>query len=97
MTREEILESIVDPNASIAKGYETLVLDLETGKTVSGIVAKKSKDSITLLTSLGELETVDTAEVEDSRQGKSSMPENLIDQLSSFDLRDLIEYLSQLK
>lgn len=96
-TREELLESIVEPNKTIAKGYETMVLELDSGKIVTGIVHKKTKESVVLRTSDGELITVELDSIEDSRKGNSSMPDNLIDQLSSFDLRDLIEYLSQLK
>jgi quinoprotein glucose dehydrogenase len=96
-TREELMESIVVPNRTIAKGYETMVLELDSGKTVTGIVQKKSEETLVLRTSDGELVTVELDSIEESRQGNSSMPDNLIDQLSSFDLRDLIEYLSQLK
>ncbi len=96
-SRVEILESIVLPNKEIAKGYETIIADLDSGKTVSGILLKKSKEELTLRTTEDETLTIPVGSIEDIRKGKSSMPENLIDQLSSFDLRDLIEYLSQLK
>src|SRR5262249_33044586 len=49
-TREYLLESIVDPNRQIAKGFETVVLGLRDGTTVSGVLKEENANEIRLIT-----------------------------------------------
>ena len=46
-THEYILESIVDPNKVIAKGFETAVLGLDDGRQFAGIVKSEARESST--------------------------------------------------
>ena len=96
-TREYLIESLVLPNETIAEGYETVILELDDGRVVSGIVQKKTKTKVYLVTADGELLTVDIDSIEDESRGKSAMPDNLINQITPFQVRDLVEYLSSLK
>ena len=48
LSRLQIVESIVNPSAQIAQGYEAVTLMTVDGKTVSGIVTAKSNESITI-------------------------------------------------
>lgn len=95
--REYLLESIVLPNKAIAKGFDTVLLILSSGKVVTGLLKKEDDKTITLLKPLGEPIIVDKSEIEVRAEGKSGMPEDLKDTLTKSEIRDLVEYLTTLK
>jgi quinoprotein glucose dehydrogenase len=92
--REYLLESIVDPNRAIAKGFETAVLQTDDGKVHVGIIKQETADRITLQAADGAVTSVDPKTVEERAVGKSGMPEDLIKKLNRRDLRDLVEFLA---
>ncbi|HEX4415591.1 MAG TPA: PVC-type heme-binding CxxCH protein [Lacipirellulaceae bacterium] len=94
---EEILESIVLPNAKICEGFDTAVLQLDSGKVVTGIIRHETASKIELVDAAAKTVIVDPSTVESRVKGKSAMPENLIDQMTQRELRDLVAFLSQLK
>jgi quinoprotein glucose dehydrogenase len=96
-SREYLLESIVDPNRQIAKGFETVVLTLQNGKVVSGVLKEENAQRVKLITPEGQSLAVLKKEIEDRQTGKSAMPEDTIKHLSKAELRDLIEFLASLK
>jgi quinoprotein glucose dehydrogenase len=93
----EILESIVAPNAKICEGFETAVLELDSGNVVTGVVRREDKSVIELVDAQAKAIVIDVATVENRLKGKSPMPENLMDQMKPRELRDLVAYLSELK
>ena len=94
--RAALLQSLVDPNAKIAKGYETVTLVLANGKTFGGLIRKEDADEIVLEQPDGKLVTLKPGDVEERTAPKSAMPE-MNRALSPRELRDLVEFLSQLK
>ncbi len=95
--RDYLLESIVEPNKQIAKGFETVVLTLANGTSRSGVLKKEDARSVHLMTPEGKLVIVAKAQIEDRQTGKSSMPEDVVKYLSRSDVRDLVEFLASLK
>lgn len=95
--RRYLLESIVFPNEKIAKGFDTVVLVMDTGKTYTGVVKEQDDETLKLMDANGATITIRKDEIEDQAKGLSGMPEDLIKHLSKSDLRDLVEYLAQLK
>jgi quinoprotein glucose dehydrogenase len=95
--REYLLESIVDPNRQIAKGFETAILQMEDGLVHAGIVKSDDGTRLTLQKPDGGIVTVEKSKIEERAVGKSGMPEDLIKKMSKADVRDLVEYLSTLK
>jgi quinoprotein glucose dehydrogenase len=96
-TREYLLESIVDPNRQIAKGFETVVLLLQNGTFVSGVLKADTPTELRLITPEGQIVTVPKSQIESRETGKSAMPEDVMKHLSKRELRDLVEYLASLK
>jgi quinoprotein glucose dehydrogenase len=96
-TREYLLEAIVEPNRQIAKGYETLVLELRSGQVKSGILKAEDAKEVRLMTPEGLLFNVPKSEIAERFSGKSAMPDDLVRQLSRRELRDLVEFLAALK
>ena len=96
-TPEYLLESIVDPNKEIAKGFGTLVLVTEDGLQHQGVLQKETEEYLQLVDAEGKQFLVMKEEIIDRSTGKSAMPEGLTKELSLYDLRDLIAFLQSLK
>ena len=95
--RDYLLESIVDPNRKIAKGFETAVVALTDGRLVAGIVKADDGKRLRLQTPQGQYIEVDAGEIEDRKAGVSGMPEDLLKHLTKAEVRDLVEFLSTMK
>lgn len=95
--RQYLLEAIVDPNKAIAQGFETIVAITDDGLSRSGIVKAQDDTTITLIDADGKLHVLEKESIEEQVPGHSSMPADLIKQLTARELRDLVEYLSSLK
>ncbi|MFO7847597.1 MAG: HEAT repeat domain-containing protein [Balneolaceae bacterium] len=94
LSREQLLESLVAPSARIAPGYGVATLTLSNGETVQGAIEDET-DSQWVLTVNEESRTFDKSDVESVTTTPSSMPA-MGDQLSLRELRDLVEYMSDL-
>lgn len=96
-TREYLLEAIVDPNKTIAKGFELCTFLTSDGVVHQGVVLKADAATVTIITPEAKTIVLKKADIEDRKTGKSAMPEEAIKLLSLRELRDLVEYLSGLK
>ncbi len=91
-----LLQSIVDPDAKIAENFETVILLNEDGQVVSGILRRETDEMIELIDAENKVLTVPVDEVVSRKQGKSSMPVDLLQHLDRRELRDLVAYLASL-
>jgi quinoprotein glucose dehydrogenase len=70
---------------------------MNSGKTVAGIIKSENGQEITLVNPQGQLLKVAKSDVDERQKGKSSMPEDVMKNLTRRELRDLVEFLSTLK
>ncbi len=100
-TRAYLLESIVQPGAKLADGFETVVLTLRDGRTIAGTLKRESSSTLEVEvlddTGTSAISRVARADVAQRERGPSAMPEGLADLLTPFEIRDLVEYLASLK
>jgi quinoprotein glucose dehydrogenase len=96
-SREHILESIVDPNRKISKGFDTAVLLLEDGQVRTGVLKGEDADSITIAAADEQVFVVPKSEVRERAGGVSAMPEDAAKLLTPREIRDLVEFLAGLK
>jgi putative heme-binding domain-containing protein len=97
-TRHDLLESIVFPSASFARGYEPLVVATKSGRLVQGILSRETAEAITLRTAPREEVRIARSDIEETAPGKVSiMPAGLEKILTQDDLRDVLAFLSSLK
>lgn len=94
--RDYLLEAVVFPNKQIAKGYESVELVLDNGKTVSGILKAEDDKEVRLMNPEGAIVVVKKARIDERRRGKSAMPEDLTKYLTRKEMRDLVEFLASL-
>ncbi len=95
-TREYLLESIMEPNAKIAQGFDTVIITLNDGSIHAGILKTETPDQIILMPPTGVPETLAKNLIKSRESGPSGMPP-LGAVLSKREVRDLVEYLSSLK
>jgi putative membrane-bound dehydrogenase-like protein len=92
----DLLESVVFPSASFARGYEPFVVQTKSSQVLAGVIASESADAITLRTP-AEVR-VPRASIKMMRQDRVSiMPQGLDAQMSKQDLSDLLAFLQTLK
>jgi quinoprotein glucose dehydrogenase len=96
-TREYIVESIVFPNNKIAAGFETTAITMKDGRTLAGQIKKETDSRLEVLCVEEGLLKLNKAEVTKREKGLSAMPEGLVAALTKRELRDLVEYLAELK
>ncbi len=92
-----LLEAICLPDAKIAKGFETaVIIDLD-GRVHSGIVKSETDDVVELILADGSQQRILQDDIEIRRKGNSSMPADLVKQMTPRELRDLVAYLGSLQ
>ena len=69
--RRYLLESIVLPNEKIAKGFETVVLVMDSGKTYTGVVKEQDDNTMKLMDANGATITVRKDEIDEEAKGLS--------------------------
>lgn len=95
--RKYLLESIVNPNKTIAENFETtVILDID-GNTIAGIVQKETDEFVQLIDAEAKIITIQKDNIEGRRKGESAMPVDLIKSLTRKDIRDLVEFLANQK
>jgi quinoprotein glucose dehydrogenase len=96
-TREYLLESIVAPNAQIAQGFESVILLLDDGTTVAGVLRSEDAKEVRIITAEAKTIVVLKSKIEQRKRGPSAMPQDLLKHLSKRDVRDLVEFLAAQK
>ena len=95
--RDYLLESIVDPNKQIAKGYESVLITLKSGKQFSGVLKSEDDKEVRIMTAEGQLINIPKADIDERSRGPSAMPSDLVQKMSRTEVRDLVEFLAGLK
>ena len=96
LSREQILESLIEPNKRLAPGYGSVALTLKDGQKVNGILEEETEEELTLRTSQAEPLEIAVSRIEKRENMPSAMPA-MGRLISKRELRDLIEYLANLK
>ncbi len=91
--RTYLLESIVHPNKVISEGFaQEKVLTID-GELLVGIVKRESEKTLVLMDADGKEIVIEQDDIDDRKPGKSSMPDDLVKQLTKKEIRDLVEFL----
>jgi putative membrane-bound dehydrogenase-like protein len=97
-TRRDLLESIVFPSASFARGYEPYLIRTKDGAIFDGIIARETSEAIYLYTTDRTEKRVARGSIDLLQQGRTSiMPQGLDALLTREEFRDLLGYLLSLK
>ena len=98
LAKEAIYESILDPSAGIAFGYEAWQLELKNGDDAYGLIVSETTDELSLKAVGGVVTRYQKSDiVKRTKQKVSIMPTGLAKTMSVEELVDIVEYLSSLK
>ncbi|MEO7297701.1 MAG: PVC-type heme-binding CxxCH protein [Verrucomicrobiota bacterium] len=94
----DLLEAIIFPSASFARGFESFLITTTDDEIQSGIIGRETAEAIYLY-GAGRIETrIPRSSIKEIKQGAVSiMPEGLDAQLNRQELGDLIKFLLSLK
>jgi quinoprotein glucose dehydrogenase len=95
--RKYLLESILKPNAQIAPGFESVLLKLKGNVTVGGILKKETDKELILVDPNEGEQEIDKDDIVSRSKGLSAMPEGFDKMLTKREVRDLVEFLADLK
>lgn len=98
MTREQIAESILKPDASISQGFATVMVETKSKKTYVGFITEESAEKIVIRNIVGQAYTLPASDIASRREMENSMmPEGLANALSYEEFASLITFLYQQK
>ncbi len=96
LTREQLLEALINPSARLAPGFGTVNLKLKNGKTVSGILQGETPTEVSVKVGDQPDIAVAKAQIAKRTNSPSSMPEMKY-LLTKREIRDVVSFLSTLK
>lgn len=92
--RDFLLASIVDPSAIVRKEFTNYTVQTTDGRVLTGLLAEQDANSVTVLTAKNERLRLARNEVENIAESSLSlMPDNIAEQLTPQNLRDLFAWL----
>jgi putative heme-binding domain-containing protein len=97
LTREQLLDSLIEPNKRIAPGYGTVGVTLRNGQRVDGTLREETDTHVVLMTGDPQVERrIAKTDIAERTNPVSAMPPfGLI--LKPREIRDLVAFLSVLK
>jgi putative heme-binding domain-containing protein len=98
MNRDQIVESILKPNASISQGFASVQITTNDGKFFMGFVTAESADELTIRDITGSATKLEKKNIKERKELETSMmPSGLANSLSYEELASLVNFLSQQK
>ena len=96
LSRQLILESLINPSARLAPGYGIVNLTLKNGQSVSGIMESENNSSINIKSGNNPKQVIAKKDIMKRENAASSMLE-VKNYLSKKEIRDLVSFLSTLE
>lgn len=96
MDRRTILESIIEPNAKIAEGFQMTVFTLKDGTALAGAVKSETESTVVLQVPGSEPVTLEKSRIDRHDNVPSGMMPGLGLLLTHRQLRDIVEYCASL-
>jgi putative heme-binding domain-containing protein len=91
-----LVESMLAPAAKVKEGFHTKQIATDEGQVYTGIVIRETDNDVILRTANDETITIAKNTIEERLDGRSLMPEGLLDELTREEVVDLIRFLSEL-
>lgn len=93
-----VLLNILDPNREVKPQFLSYVVILDSGRTLTGMIAAETANSVTLRKADGTTETTLRINIDEIKStGISFMPEGLEQQLDHAAMADVLAYLNSIK
>lgn len=96
LSREQLLQALVEPSARIAPGFGNVTVTLDDGQVVTGVLMEENESELILKTSEAEPMEIPLSRIRKRQNLPSSMPP-MGTLMSRKEIRDMVEFLSNLK
>ncbi|WP_337043293.1 DUF7133 domain-containing protein [Emticicia sp. 17c] len=96
LSREQILQALIEPSARISPGFGAVSLKLKDGQEVTGTLAKETETELTINTSDAEPLVIPVSRIAKRENMPSAMPP-MGSLMSKREIRDVVEFLANLK
>jgi putative heme-binding domain-containing protein len=96
LTREEMLEALIEPSKRVAPGFGVVTLELADGKSISGILSEETKTELKLKMGNSPDSVIFKSNIVNRTNAPSSMPDMKYI-MSRREIRDLVSFLVTLK
>ncbi len=93
----EIVESILLPAKSVKEGYATVTVNLDDGRSISGIKVREDAKTLVLRDPVRGDTVIDVGSIEDRADGGTLMPTGVVARLPKGEFLDLVRFLSEMK
>lgn len=91
---ESIMGDILNPNLSIADGFDIWTIELVTGETIQGLIATETPSALTVRNYGGQETVVGRSNIKSLKAlGMSVMPAGLESEISVNEMADLLQFL----
>ncbi len=91
-----LLESILNPSASIADGFQTVSVETNEGDAYDGVIISEDSEELVLGVAAGEPQVIPKNSIFSRSASKVSAMPSMKGILSPIEVRDLVAYLKQL-
>ena len=91
-----LLNSLLLPNDKVKENFHSLIVLTADGKILSGIVIREDDTTLVLRDKDDALLSINKADIDGRREGRSLMPDGTVDELTRQELVDLVRFLSEL-
>ncbi len=91
-----LVDSMLDPNAKVKEAYNSVLVETDEGKVLTGLVVRETKTELVLRDAEDRQITIPVASIESKRDGRSLMPNGTVDALTRAELVDLVRFLSEM-
>ncbi len=91
---EQIVESLVDPRRQVKEGFAAIAVAMVDGRMHQGYPVAETDDALTLRDpQTGEILQIARADIEETREVGTLMPDGLVDAMTEVERRDLVRFL----
>ncbi|EAR01139.1 c-type cytochrome [Maribacter sp. HTCC2170] len=98
LPRDQLLESIVNPNKNIKTGFDQYIITKKDGSILSGRMITASDKGISVMIAGNKVIDLKRSEIESNKLVTGSlMPADLLSGMTEMEIRDLLGYLQSLK
>ncbi len=91
-----LLESIVNPAKKVKENFHSKLIETEEGELILGIPVRETAKELLLRDADGKEHTIAIDDIAGRTDGRSLMPDGLVDSLTRRELVDLVRFMSEL-
>ncbi|MFK7776828.1 MAG: HEAT repeat domain-containing protein, partial [Gimesia sp.] len=91
-----IIDSLLNPNKAVKENYNAITVVTDKGKVFSGVLVRRTDSELILRDVNDKMINIPLDQIDEQVPAASLMPVGLLEKLTQDELRDLVQFLSEL-